>query len=115
MKEVDGGFAYFDGENQVSEVYKAKIRLQSKRLAEVRYKKELQESGDYEIDYTSPKQSVLRDELSTARDINEGVDMSKLRDDIRKKMSQKAIKAGYKKWLNDTYSNLVESKRIFKG
>ena len=111
VRKVDDGFQAFapDG-TEIGKTFASKNLVIRRTIASLK-----QDGITGGIDYTSPKQDILRDELSKARSINDGIDMSKLRDDIRKKMDQKSIKSGYKKWLDDTYNTLVKSKRLFAG
>ncbi len=68
-----------------------------------------------DVDYGSPLQTILQSELSTARNINEGVDMVKLREDISKKLNQGKTLKDYNAWLESTYDGMVDSKRMFTG
>jgi len=111
VRRVDGGFqAFAPGDAEVGKAFASKNLVIRRTIASLK-----QDGITGGIDYNSPKQDILRDELSKARSINDGIDMSKLRDDIRKKMDQKSIKSGYKKWLDNTYNTLVKSKRLFAG
>ena len=108
----DDGFAYFKDDEQVSETYSG---VRGRRIAPVRYRKELKESGDYELDFTSPKRSLVEDSAREVRKIREGFDQQKFAEDLAKKNQNKKLRAEFKEWLSETYSDIVIKKRLFKG
>lgn len=110
--EVDGQFEVQDSSGEPV----ARGRNPSKTGAEYRAAVMLKRDGLVgEIDYSAPLPNILQDELSTARNINEGVDMDSLRDDIRKKISQPKINKDYNNWLESTYDEMIDSQRMFTG
>lgn len=111
-EEVDGEYRVVDSTGEPVARGSHKV----KRFAERRAAVVLKQDGIIgEIDYSAPLPNVLQDELNTARNVNEGVDMSKLREDIAKKINQTKINKDYNAWLDSTYESMIESKRMFTG
>lgn len=115
LRDTDDGVAYFRGDEQVSETYDAKPSFKAKRLAPVRFRKELIERGEAELDFTSPKQALLRESITEVRKIREGFDQQKFREDLAKKNQNNKLRADFKEWMTETYSELLDKKRLFKG
>lgn len=109
LRNTDDGVAYFRGDEQVSDNFK------SERIGFVRYTRSLKESGNYELDFTLPKQSLLRESITEVRKIRDGFDQQKFREDLSKKHQNKKLRSDFKEWINDTYSDLLDKKRLFKG
>lgn len=115
ISEDSGAVAYFRGDQQVSETYDMGPRVRSMRIAPVRFRKELKESGDFELDFTSPKRNLIEESMREVRKIREGFDQDKFREDLAKKNQNKKLRADFKEWLSETYSDLVTKKQLFKG
>lgn len=111
-EEVDGEYRVVDSTGEPVARGSHKVKRFAERLAAVVLKRD---GIIGEIDYSAPLPNVLQDELNTARNVNEGVDMSKLREDIAKKINQTKINKDYNAWLDSTYESMIESKRMFTG
>jgi hypothetical protein len=111
-KVEDKGYAYFRGDEQVSELYSG---VRGRRVAPVKFRNTLKESGNYELDYTSPKFNLLQESVAEVRRIRDGFDQGQYTRDLMELNHDKQLRADFKKWLNDTYKGLVTKKQLFKG
>ena len=87
----------------------------SKRLAEKRYADELVESGEFELDFTSPKPKLITDAVNEVRKIREGFDQQKFAEDLAKKNQNKKLRSDFKEWMNETYADMLVKRQLFKG
>lgn len=113
--DPETGYAFFKGDEQVSESYKRGNRVMSRRLAEKRYGDSLRESGDFELDYDSPKQSILTHELAEVRRVRSGFNQDKFSQDLAKKNQNKKLRSDFKEWMGETYADLLVKRQLFKG
>lgn len=111
----ESGYAYFRGVEKVSDTYSAGNRAMSRRVAETRYRKEIKEAGDFEIDYDSPRPNVLSNEVAEVRKVRSGIDTDKFSADLAKKNQNKKLRAEFKQWMTDTYADMLVSRKLFKG
>lgn len=109
------GVAYFKGDEQITDTVSGGSPSLRRRRAQKAYEDQLKEAGEFELDFTEPKQNLITSAVRDVRDVRKGFDQGKFREDLAKKNQNTKLRADFKDWLTETYSGLVSKKQLFKG